>query len=202
MSNQQLVATKSLRFVVPGLPNHWLSSNGGSHSRRDPHSVSAAKMYQSNETMEALRLQLGADLPAFARRVDILVHGFIKVGARPKLEDCKQCLQLALANETWVYRLSWEKGLDGKSHRVVNTRSCACYRPEDPSNLGGETTKGLLDGVVRLGVIGDDSLLYVRRFAQQITRTDSLLYERIEVTITEVDNDDDLNEVAAIEGCE
>ena len=62
------------------------------------------------------------------------------------------------------------------------------YRPLDPSNIGGECIKPVIDyGLVKHKVIEDDSYQYVRYVVLGIEHADELKDERIEVTVREVE---------------
>ena len=62
------------------------------------------------------------------------------------------------------------------------------YRPLDPSNIGGECIKPIVDyGLVKTGIIPDDSYLHVRYVVLAIEHVDALADERIDVTVMEVE---------------
>lgn len=62
------------------------------------------------------------------------------------------------------------------------------YRPLDPSNVGGECIKPVIDyGLVKTGVLEDDDWKHVRFVVVGIEPVDDLKDERIEVTVTEAE---------------
>lgn len=62
------------------------------------------------------------------------------------------------------------------------------YRPLDPSNVGGECIKPIIDqALVTTGVIEDDDYTHVRYVVLGIEHVDDLKEERIEVTVREVE---------------
>lgn len=62
------------------------------------------------------------------------------------------------------------------------------YRFTDPSNGGGDVAKPIMDyGVVKAGILTDDSYKYVRFFTCGITPVETLAEEGVRVTVTEVD---------------
>jgi hypothetical protein len=135
-------------------------------------------MALTNETEEAIRKAYAPAIPAFDRRVDILIVGRIAVWKKPKLEDCKRCLAEYLG-EPWQGR----KRKDG----TRDAPTCRCYRPIDSSNLGGEVTKPIADSLQRLGVIVNDNLKYVRRSSYEIEQVDRLEDEGLYVTVEELE---------------
>lgn len=61
------------------------------------------------------------------------------------------------------------------------------YRPTDPSNIGGECIKPVIDyGLVKHGIIADDSYKFVRYVVLSIQHVEELREERIEVRAVEV----------------
>lgn len=61
------------------------------------------------------------------------------------------------------------------------------YRPTDPSNIGGECIKPVIDyGLVKHGVIGDDDYKHVRYVVLSIEHVNDLRDEQIEVRVMEV----------------
>ena len=61
------------------------------------------------------------------------------------------------------------------------------YRPLDPSNIGGECIKPVIDyGLVKHGIIADDSYEFVRYVVLSIQHVEVLTEERIEVRVVEV----------------
>jgi hypothetical protein len=61
------------------------------------------------------------------------------------------------------------------------------YRPLDPSNIGGECIKPVIDyGLVKHGVIADDDYTHVRYVVLSIQHVEELRDERIEVRAVEV----------------
>lgn len=62
------------------------------------------------------------------------------------------------------------------------------YRPLDPSNIGGECIKPVIDyGLVKHGVIADDDYTHVRYVVLSIERVEDLRAERIEVRVIPVE---------------
>ena len=62
------------------------------------------------------------------------------------------------------------------------------YRPTDPSNIGGECIKPVIDyGLVKHGIIVDDTYVYVRYVVLSIESVAELSEERIEVQVNEVE---------------
>ena len=60
------------------------------------------------------------------------------------------------------------------------------YRPLDPSNIGGECIKPVIDyGLVKHGVIEDDDYTHVRYVVLSIQHVEDLTEERIEVRVME-----------------
>jgi len=64
------------------------------------------------------------------------------------------------------------------------------YRPLDPSNIGGECIKPVIDyGLCKTGVIEDDSYKHVRYVVLGIENEPDLSRERIEVTVKAVEEE-------------
>ena len=60
------------------------------------------------------------------------------------------------------------------------------YRPLDPSNIGGECIKPIIDyGLVKHGIIEDDDYTHVRYVVLSIQHVEELTAERIEVRVQE-----------------
>ncbi len=70
-------------------------------------------------------------------------------------------------------------------HRTRN--GDGLYRPLDPSNIGGECIKPIIDyGVVKPGIIDDDDYKHVRWVGCHIENVSNLNEERMEVRVIEV----------------
>lgn len=71
-------------------------------------------------------------------------------------------------------------------HRTRN--GDGLYRPLDPSNIGGECIKSVIDyGLVKTGIIDDDDYTHVRYVILSIESVSELSAERIEVRVMEVE---------------
>ena len=66
------------------------------------------------------------------------------------------------------------------------------YRFTDPSNGGGNVAKPIVDyGIVKPGIIPDDTYAFIRFFTTHITSVPELADEGIAVRVTEVRTEDD-----------
>lgn len=60
------------------------------------------------------------------------------------------------------------------------------YRPRDPSNIGGEIIKGIIDAVVDMGVLPDDDYRYVPAVVLRIERVKTIAEEGIVLIVQEL----------------
>ena len=133
---------------VPMLPARALSANGGGRSRRDPWSLSEAKLELGDCSYHAVLAAYAPHVPSFTGRVIITAT---------------------------LYARHNTKNGDGR------------YRPRDPSNIGGDCLKPLIDyGLVRLGVIPDDDYLTVDEVRLRVRHVDSLEEEGIRLEVEEL----------------
>lgn len=69
------------------------------------------------------------------------------------------------------------------------------YRFTDPSNGGGNVAKCIIDsGIVKAGLIPDDSHQYVRYFTTHITPVDTVAEEGVYVRVTEAEAPENVTE--------
>ena len=137
-----------LQVWIPALPETALSPNGGKRSRRDPWTLSEAK------------LTLG----------DVAYHAVLGAYA-PNIPHLEAPVVITFT----LYARHRTRNGDGR------------YRPTDPSNLGGDVLKPVIDyGLVRLGVIDDDDYTVVREVRLRIGHVDTLEEEGIRLEVEEV----------------
>lgn len=157
--------TDPLSFWIPALPRVVLSTNGTRREKRNPWSVSDAK-----GELHALALKAASECgrsEPFEGLVDVVVVLHVMRDAR-KVE-CPRCLERAI----------------GEPSKFNGT--CLCYRPLDPSNIGGEVIKPVIDGgLVGSGLITDDRSEYVRWVMLGLVRVQTVEQEGYEVTVRPV----------------
>lgn len=132
---------------VPALPQRALSANGGGRSRRDPWSLSEAKLALGDVTWHAILAAHGPNVPHLTPPVIISATLYARHGT---------------------------KNGDG------------LYRPTDPSNLGGDCLKPIVDAFVKHQVIPDDSYKYVELVTLRVQHVDRLEDEGVSVNIREL----------------
>jgi len=162
---------------IHALPEKMLSSNAGSRSRRDPWSISTAKMLLKGETIAAL--QQNCELPKFQRvTADVtLIHS----GKRPKAVDCPRC-KPRMGDGTYPgYAIPKDR---------AKPLPCVCYRPMDVGNIGGEPLKPILDALTYLDILVDDSAEYLAAVTLRIQRCTTLDQEGIRLVVQEVQETD------------
>jgi len=165
----------SIDVFIHALPEKMLSSNAGSRSRRDPWSISTAKMILKGETIAALQ---GCSLPKFQRvTADVtLIHS----GKRPKAADCPRC-KPRMGDGTYPgYAIPKDR---------AKPLPCVCYRPMDVGNIGGEPLKPILDALTYLDILADDSAEYLAAVTLRIQRCTTLEQEGIRLVVEEIETD-------------
>ena len=165
----------TIDVFIHALPERMLSSNAGSRSRRDPWSISTAKMLLKGETVAALQ---AVELPKLQRvTADVtLTHS----GKRPKVTDCPRC-KPRIADGTYPsYALPKDR---------TKPVPCVCYRPTDVGNIGGEVLKPILDALTYLDVLVDDSVEYLAAVTLRIQRCSTIEQEGIRLVVQEIQDE-------------
>ena len=130
---------------IPALPGRALSANGGGRSRRDPWTLSEAKLTLGDVAYHAVLAAYAPNIPTIPTPVTITVTLSARHGT---------------------------KNGDG------------LYRPRDPSNIGGDVLKPIIDyGLVRLGVIPDDDYTHVAEVRLRVKHVGELRDEGIQVRV-------------------
>ena len=134
-----------ITFWVPALPEQALSANGGGRSRRDPWSLSEAKLSLGDVTYHAVLAAYAPNIPTITPPVVISVTLYVRHNTRNG---------------------------DG------------LYRPKDPSNIGGDVLKPIIDyGLVRHGIIPDDDYLTVESVVLRVRHVQTLIEEGFSVSV-------------------
>ena len=168
--------SESKTFFVPALPRAVLSSNGDPREPRNRWTKGHAKEEIGSIALQA-SIEAYPDVEPFDGQVDVMLVFCVRPSRNA---DCPRCLQRALENGNRRFNFNGE---------------CLCYRPTDPSNIGGEVTKSIIDYGVAGGpptdrvtrLITDDAHQYVRYVLLGRRKVEAIEEEGVEVSVRAVE---------------